>query len=182
MSCALAIDFKLQFAVQIRLDRAQLQFRGVAPVPALGVLPRPKIDPSLGGSKLSRGGHSVLIKRLRAIARRWRVASSGSGTPIVFVHPALADLRVWDTLRSSVAKTHRFVAYNQRYFGTAAWPDKGERFAKETQVEDLTAFIRGVGRTRVLARLVDECGYGAAGGDAQPRTRPHRLLVRAWRH
>jgi pimeloyl-ACP methyl ester carboxylesterase len=69
----------------------------------------------------------------------------GSGAPIVFVHPALADLRVWDTLRPSVAKTHRFVAYDQRYFGTAAWPDKGERFAKATQVEDLTAFIRGLG-------------------------------------
>jgi pimeloyl-ACP methyl ester carboxylesterase len=69
----------------------------------------------------------------------------GSGAPIVFVHPALADLRVWDTLRPSVAKTHRFVAYNQRYFGTAAWPDKGERFTKATQVDDLTAFIRGLG-------------------------------------
>lgn len=68
----------------------------------------------------------------------------GSGVPIVFVHPALLDRRIWESQRESFAKTHRFIAFDQRYFGTAPWPDKGERFSKETQIGDLTTFIRGL--------------------------------------
>jgi len=68
----------------------------------------------------------------------------GSGVPIVFVHPALVDHRVWYSMGESFAKTHRFIAFDQRYFGTAAWPDKGERFSKETQINDLATFIRGL--------------------------------------
>ena len=68
----------------------------------------------------------------------------GSGVPIVFVHPALLDHRVWESQRESFAKPHRFIAFDQRYFGTAAWSDKGERFSKETQVNDLTTFVRGL--------------------------------------
>ncbi|MEO5696292.1 MAG: alpha/beta hydrolase [Burkholderiaceae bacterium] len=68
----------------------------------------------------------------------------GSGVPIVFVHPALLDHRIWESQRESFAKTHRFIAFDQRYFGTAPWPDKGERFSKETQIADLTTFIRGL--------------------------------------
>jgi pimeloyl-ACP methyl ester carboxylesterase len=68
----------------------------------------------------------------------------GNGVPIVFVHPALLDHRIWDSQRESFSKTHRFIAYDQRYFGTSPWPDKGERFSKETQVADLIAFIRGL--------------------------------------
>ena len=65
----------------------------------------------------------------------------GNGVPIVFVHPALLDHRIWESQRESFAKTHRFIAFDQRYFGTAAWSDNGERFSKETQVNDLTTFI-----------------------------------------
>ena len=68
----------------------------------------------------------------------------GSGVSIVFVHPALLDHRGWEGQRESFAKTNRFIAFDQRYFGTAAWPDKGEGFSKETQISDLTTFIRGL--------------------------------------
>jgi len=68
----------------------------------------------------------------------------GSGVPIVFVHPALLDRRAWESMRESFAGTHRFIAFDQRYFGTAPWPDKGERFSKQTQIDDLTGFVRGL--------------------------------------
>ena len=41
----------------------------------------------------------------------------GRGEPVVFVHGAVADLRVWEPIRESVANQHRFVAPTLRYFG-----------------------------------------------------------------
>lgn len=84
------------------------------------------------------------LERMEVNGAQLAYVDQGSGVPIVFVHPALLDHRIWDSQRESFAKTHRFVAYDQRYFGTAPWPDKGERFSKETQVTDLIGFIRGL--------------------------------------
>jgi pimeloyl-ACP methyl ester carboxylesterase len=86
----------------------------------------------------------AVVKQMRVNDVQLAYVDEGSGVPIVFVHPALLDMRIWETMRPSVAKTYRFIAYNQRYFGTAAWQDNGERFSKQTQVDDLTAFIRGI--------------------------------------
>lgn len=84
------------------------------------------------------------LKHMEVNGVRLAYVDQGKGVPIVFVHPALLDHRAWENQRESFAKTHRFIAFDQRYFGTAAWPDKGERFSTETQVNDLTTFIRGL--------------------------------------
>lgn len=68
----------------------------------------------------------------------------GRGVPIVFVHGALGDQRMWAAQREALARTHRVIALDQRYFGAAPWPDNGERFGLATQVDDLAAFIRGL--------------------------------------
>jgi pimeloyl-ACP methyl ester carboxylesterase len=68
--------------------------------------------------------------------------SQGTGQPVVFVHGAFADHRIWEAQRSTVAPPHRFVALTMRYFGTQPWPDRGEQFSQETHARDLAAFIR----------------------------------------
>lgn len=68
----------------------------------------------------------------------------GEGTPIVFVHGAISDARVWEGYADRVAEQGRFVAYTQRYFGTADWPDDGANFTRETHISDLIAFIEGL--------------------------------------
>ena len=68
----------------------------------------------------------------------------GAGTPVVFVHGAISDMRAWDPYRPEIAKERRFIAYTQRYFGTAAWSDKAEHFSRETHIEDLIAFVEGL--------------------------------------
>jgi pimeloyl-ACP methyl ester carboxylesterase len=87
---------------------------------------------------------SSAVKRMEVNGVQLAYVDQGSGAPVLFVHPALADMRVWDGMRDSFAKSYRFVAYDQRYFGRDTWPDKGERFSRETQVSDLVAFIRGL--------------------------------------
>ena len=71
--------------------------------------------------------------------------TEGEGAPVVFVHGAIADYRIWDGYRPQVADDHRFVAYSQRYFGTGPWPDKGEGFSIETHARDLVGFIENLG-------------------------------------
>jgi pimeloyl-ACP methyl ester carboxylesterase len=66
----------------------------------------------------------------------------GHGIPVVFVHGAYSDHRVWGAQRPALASDYRFIALDQRYFGTAAWPDDGAQFSQSTHVEDLGTFIK----------------------------------------
>ena len=65
----------------------------------------------------------------------------GSGEPMVFVHGAPGDLRAWEPIREGIASKYRFIAYNQRYFGTEPWPDDGKNFGVPTHADDLVRFI-----------------------------------------
>jgi pimeloyl-ACP methyl ester carboxylesterase len=82
----------------------------------------------------------------------------GRGAPVVCVHGAFSDHRNWEPQRALIARRHRFIAYNQRYFGPEPWPDAGDGYSQETHVADLAAFIRQLdaGPVYVVAR-----SYGA---------------------
>ena len=83
----------------------------------------------------------------------------GTGTPVVFLHGAFSDHRVWEEQRQAVAAKHRFISLSMRYFGTAPWPDDGALFSQTTHVADLAAFVRElkVGPVVLVGR-----SYGAA--------------------
>lgn len=69
----------------------------------------------------------------------------GQGVPVVFVHGSVGDYRAWELQRQPVAQPYRYIALNQRYFGTAPWPDNAAEFSAATHADDLAAFIRGLG-------------------------------------
>jgi pimeloyl-ACP methyl ester carboxylesterase len=85
---------------------------------------------------------------------RLKYVEQGSGEPIVFVHGAFSDLRIWEPLREEVAKRYRFIAYTQRYFGTDPWPDDGKNFNIVTHAEELAKFIASLdaGPVHVVTR------------------------------
>jgi pimeloyl-ACP methyl ester carboxylesterase len=66
----------------------------------------------------------------------------GTGAPVLFLHGAITDLRMWEGQRETVAAKYRFIALSMRYFGTAPWPDDGAHFSEATHVADIAAFIR----------------------------------------
>src|SRR5437899_3194576 len=72
---------------------------------------------------------------------RAKYVEQGSGEPMVFVHGAPGDLRAWEPIRKGIASKYRFIAYNQRYFGTEPWPDDGKNFSIPTLADDLATFI-----------------------------------------
>lgn len=65
----------------------------------------------------------------------------GTGSPVLFIHGAITDMRVWESYVDAISKNRAFIAYNQRYFGTADWPDDGENFQTLTHSDDLIGLV-----------------------------------------
>jgi pimeloyl-ACP methyl ester carboxylesterase len=97
----------------------------------------------------------------------------GKGTPVVFVHGAVADLRYWEPQREATAARRRYVAYTYRYHGTAPWPDDGRNYSEATHAADLAAFIAGL-----KAGPVDLVGLSYGGTIAAVVASKHPGLVR----
>jgi pimeloyl-ACP methyl ester carboxylesterase len=98
----------------------------------------------------------------------------GQGAPVVFVHGGFADHRAWEGQREAVAKHYWYIALTQRYFGTAPWPDGGEKFSLATHADDLAAFVRElkVGSVHVV-------GWSYGGGIALLLAVQHPELVKS---
>ncbi len=65
---------------------------------------------------------------------------SGEGEPVLFVHGAFADHRVWEPMRETVAQDHRFLAYTQRQFGTGDWTET-PGYDRDAHAADLAALL-----------------------------------------
>ena len=86
------------------------------------------------------------VKYMEVNNARFPYAEEGSGPPVVFVHGAAADYRLWNPQRATLAQEgYRAVSYTLRYFGTEPWDKDGPVFSGKTHAEDLAAFIRGLG-------------------------------------
>jgi len=114
-----------------------------------------------------------LAKEVEVNGIRLSYIEQGSGEPIVLVHGAFSDLRVWEPLQEEISKRHRFIAYTQRYFGTGAWPDDGRNFSVQTHVDDLAKFIMSIN-----AGPVHLVGRSYGGGIAMRVALGHPALVR----
>lgn len=125
-------------------------------------VPKPNADPAASPS----------MKWMQVDGVALAYVDQGSGAPVVFVHGAYSDHRLWEPQREAIARAHRFIALDQRYFGTAAWPDDGGKFSLQTQIDDLAAFIRGLDCGRV--HLV---GWSLSGGVALRTTMRHPELI-----
>jgi pimeloyl-ACP methyl ester carboxylesterase len=98
----------------------------------------------------------------------------GQGLPVVFVHGAVGDHRTWGLERQEVTEPYRYIALDQRYFGTAPWADSGAEFSATTHVNDLAAFIR------VLeAGPVNLVGWSYGGAIALTLAVQHPELIRS---
>jgi pimeloyl-ACP methyl ester carboxylesterase len=98
----------------------------------------------------------------------------GQGAPVLFVHGSNADHRLWEPQRETFAKSYRFVAIDQRYFGTAPWPDNGAKFSQATFIDDLRAFIQGLN-----AGPVHLVGWSFSGGTLLPLAVQNPELVKS---
>ncbi len=81
----------------------------------------------------------------------------GRGAPILFVHGAWADHRIWCGFWRRVSRSAQFMAVTQRHFGSTPWPDD-KPFARRIHIKDLAALLTELGEPVHLA------GWSYAGG------------------
>lgn len=85
-------------------------------------------------------------------------SEQGSGDPLVLVHGSVSDQRTWAHLLGRFGKRYRAIALSRRYH----WPNdsipEGADYSMPEQVDDLAAFVHGMGAEP--AHLVGH-SYGA---------------------
>jgi pimeloyl-ACP methyl ester carboxylesterase len=66
----------------------------------------------------------------------------GRGEPVVLVHGAPSDHRVWLPHCTALSARCRAIAYTQRYFGRGEWRSDWPSFGIRTHVDDLVELLR----------------------------------------
>jgi len=94
---------------------------------------------------------------LTAADANFPVVAAGTGPPILFVHGAWADLRIWCGLWERIAERHEFLAITQRHFGCDRWPNT-RPFSRDVHTNDLITLVKALGKPVHLV------GWSYAGG------------------
>lgn len=81
------------------------------------------------------------------------VLEEGQGPPVLFLHGALADARIWRPHLAALGSRARGLAYTQRGFGRGPWRADGPPFGVETHAADLGRVVEalGLGPVRLVA-------------------------------
>lgn len=83
---------------------------------------------------------SALAARVNGTTLAYRVVGD-TGTPVVFVHGSLGDLRNWDPQVATFAQTHRVLVYSRRYHPPNATQNDDQTYSPMLHSEDLAALL-----------------------------------------
>ena len=68
----------------------------------------------------------------------------GTGAPVLFVHGAACDHRIWAPHIQYLSRHHRCVAPTLRWFGQSRWPATELEFNEKTHADDLASIIESL--------------------------------------
>src|SRR6187200_3233644 len=90
------------------------------------------------------------LKRVSANGTELSYVEDGQGEPVIFVHGGLQDYRMWAAHLPKFAGRYRAIAYSRRnHFPNDVSLDGLPDAAADTHGEDLAAFVRALGLSRV---------------------------------
>ncbi len=90
------------------------------------------------------------VKRVAANGTELSYVEAGQGDPVIFVHGGLQDYRMWAEHLPKFAGRYRAIAYSRRnHFPNSASPDGLPDGAADAHGEDLAAFVRALGFSKV---------------------------------
>jgi non-heme chloroperoxidase len=90
------------------------------------------------------------VKRVSVNSTELSYVEAGQGEPVIFVHGGLQDYRMWAEHLPKFAGRYRAIAYSRRnHFPNDVSPDDLPDAAADTHGEDLAAFVRALGLSRV---------------------------------
>ncbi|NUQ79221.1 MAG: alpha/beta hydrolase [Polyangiaceae bacterium] len=98
----------------------------------------------------------------------------GTGPTILFLHGALADLRMWSRHLALVTPRFSAVSYTQRYFGVEPWGSDWPPFGVDTHAADLVELIH-----RLQAGPVHLVAWSYAGHIALTVALKHPELIKS---
>jgi pimeloyl-ACP methyl ester carboxylesterase len=86
---------------------------------------------------------------------------AGTGTPVILIHGAWVDFRLFAPQVEALAKTNRAIAVSIRHHFPEPWDGKGGAYTVQQQAADVVAFIKalGLGKVHLL-------GHSRGGGVA----------------
>lgn len=68
----------------------------------------------------------------------------GVGDPVVFLHGAISDRRVWRDYQDAISSDRRFVSYDQRHFGDSISSLENASFSADSHADDLIKFVESL--------------------------------------
>lgn len=68
----------------------------------------------------------------------------GAGVPVVLVHGAVCDHRIWQAQRAFIASRWRYIALDLHYHGPWPWPDDGIHYALVDHVAQVREFLQAL--------------------------------------
>ena len=99
---------------------------------------------------MSGGAVADDVKRVAANGTEFAYVEAGQGEPVIFVHGDLQDYRMWAEHLPKFADRYRAIAYSRRnHFPNSLSPDGMPDGAADAHGEDLAAFVRALGLSRV---------------------------------
>ena len=102
------------------------------------------------------------VKRVSANGTELSYVEAGQGEPVIFVHGGLQDYRMWAGHLPKFAGRFRAIAYSRRnHFPNDVSPDALPDAAADTHGEDLAAFVRALGLSRVRIVAHSSGAHGA---------------------
>jgi pimeloyl-ACP methyl ester carboxylesterase len=102
------------------------------------------------------------VKRVSANGTELSYVEAGQGEPVIFVHGGLQDYRMWAGHLPKFAGRFRAIAYSRRnHFPNDVSPDGLPDAAADTHGEDLAAFVRALGLSRVRIVAHSSGAHGA---------------------
>jgi non-heme chloroperoxidase len=90
------------------------------------------------------------VKRISANGTELAYIEAGQGEPVIFVHGGLQDYRMWAEHLPKFSGRYRAIAYSRRnHFPNEVSPEGMPDGAAEAHGEDLAAFVRALGLSKV---------------------------------
>ena len=113
------------------------------------------------------------IKSVEVNGYEMAYQEAGSGAPIVLVHGALSDYRIWTTIVPSFAKRFHVIAVSLRHYYPEKWDGAGNDFSFEQHADDIAALIKqlNLGQVHLL-------GHSRGGGVVLHVAKTHPEVIK----
>ncbi len=84
------------------------------------------------------------MKRLRVNDYEMAYLDIGQGPPVVCIHGALNDFRVWSGILSAMSDGRQLIVPSLRHYFPERWDGQGGSFKLSQHIDDVIAFIEGL--------------------------------------